>query len=82
MISRFENHYRSIEAVIPQYEAKWGISLDDGISRVVRYAKTRPGKLLYEYFPGVFKMSEADYQKYFGDALDVIQEYANKKEGE
>ena len=81
VISRFENHYRSIEAVIPQYEAKWGISLDDGISRVVRYAKTRPGKLLNEYFPDVFNMSAADKQKYFGDALDAIQKYANKKEG-
>ena len=81
VIAQFENHYRRIEAVLPQYEDKWNISLDDGISRVVRYAKNRPNKLLNTYFRDALKMSDADMQKYFGAALDEIERFAKEKEG-
>lgn len=82
VIAKFEAHYNRIKDVLPQYEDKYNISLNDGISRVIRYARTRPDKLLNTYFKECFKFSDAEMEKYFGEALDKIAEYAGKKAGE
>ena len=82
VIARFEAHYNRIKDVLPQYEDKYNLNLDDGISRVIRYAKTRPDKLLNTYFKDCFNFSDAQMEKYFGAALDKIQEYNSGKAGE
>ena len=39
---------------------------------LVDYAETRPTKIL-EYFDGVFEFTDAEKQKYFGEAVAKIQ---------
>ena len=51
-------------------------------SRVIRYAKNRPDKLLNTYFKDCFKLSDAQMEKYFGAALEKIREYNSGKAGE
>lgn len=81
VLAKMGAHYAKIEPALPQYTAQWGISLDGGIKKVIRYAEERPNKLLNTYFRDALKMSDADMQKYFGDALDEIERYEKEKGG-
>ena len=82
VLDKFEAHYEKIEDALPQYTSQWDINLDYGIRKVISYAKERPNKLLNTYFRDALKMSDADMEKYFGDALDEIERFAKEKEGE
>ena len=44
------------------------------------YAQTRPTKIL-EYFDGVFEFTDAEKQKYFGEAVAKIQAWSNAQGG-
>lgn len=81
VLEKMEENYAKIEDGLEQYTAQWELSLDTGIKKLVSYAKERPAKLLKEYFPNALNLSDAQMQKYFGDALKKIEEY-ERKEGE
>lgn len=81
VLARMEDHYAKIEAALPQYTAQWDVNLNSGIKKVISYAEERPNKLINTYFRNALKLSNADMQKYFGAALDAIEEYAKEKEG-
>ena len=49
------------------------MTLTAGIKKVVTYAQERPTKLL-GYFRNALSMSNADMEKYFGDAIAIIQQ--------
>ncbi|MGX8707081.1 MAG: hypothetical protein ACSW8J_10920, partial [bacterium] len=52
---------------------KWKYSYwEKAVDRIVSYAKSRPGKMV-GYFQEAFKLSDADMQRYFGDAIAIIQ---------
>jgi hypothetical protein len=81
VVARSYERYERIEGVLPQYLQKWNITLTNGLKKLVRYAEERPDKLLNTYFRDAFNFSDAQMEKYFGDALDKIQEYAAGKAG-
>ena len=52
---------------------KWKYSTwESAVDRIVSYAKSRPGKMV-GYFQEAFKLSDVDMQRYFGDAIAIIQ---------
>ena len=61
--------------MLPEYREKWDVDLSIGIKKVVTYAQQRPTKLL-GYFRNALSMSDADMEKYFGDAIAIIQQSA------
>ena len=50
------------------------------IKEIVDYAQTRPTKIL-EYFDGVFEFTDAEKQKYFGEAVAKIQAWTAAQGG-
>lgn len=79
MLSRIEAQYARLEPSLEQYQARWDIDLKPGIRRLVNYAQTRPEKLINTYFRAALNLSDADMQKYFGEALEAIRAYEAEK---
>ena len=79
VVSKFEERYKRIEGVLPQYLERWGIDLKYGIRKVVTYAQERPTKIL-GYFQNALRLSDADMEKYFGAAIEKIRESAAKEQ--
>ena len=51
------------------------------LKELVEYAQTRPTKIL-GYFDGVFNFTDAEKQKYFGDAVAKIQAWQAAQGGQ
>lgn len=51
---------------------------EKNVDRIVSYANSRPGKMI-GYFKEAFKLSDAETQRYFGDAIALVQ--ATQAEG-
>ena len=79
VLSRIEAQYARLEPSLEQYQARWDIDLKPGIRRLVDYAQTRPEKLINTYFRAALNLSDADMQKYFGEALEAIRAYEAEK---
>lgn len=75
VLAKFEARYARIEGVLPQYLERWNLNLDNGLRKLAEYAEERPGKII-GYFQDVFHFSDAELQKYFGAALEKIQQRA------
>ena len=73
VVGQFGERYQRIETLLPEYREQWGVTLTAGIKKVVTYAQERPTKLL-GYFRNALSMSNADMEKYFGDAIAIIQQ--------
>ncbi len=76
VLAKFEERYERIEGVLPQYLERWGLTLNSGIRKVVEYAQERPAKLIGKYFREAFNFTDAEMEKYFGEAIDKIQQSA------
>ena len=81
VMARFEAHHARIEPVLEDYKAHTGFNLVGGTKRLINYINERPDKLVNTYFPKALKLSEADMQKYFGDAIKAINDYKQGKAG-
>ena len=75
IVGRFAERYQRIEPLLPEYQLKWGVDLFDGLKKIVNYAQKRPTKLL-GYLRNALSLSDAEMQKYFGEAIEIIQQSA------
>jgi hypothetical protein len=48
------------------------------MAKLYGYIETRPTKIM-GYFQESLKLSDAEMKKYFGKAIEAVQEYAKKK---
>lgn len=83
VMAKFEARYDLIDGLLPEYLTKLGMSQDKynkQLKELVDYAQTRPTKIL-EYFDGVFEFTDAEKQKYFGEAVAKIQAWTNAQGG-
>ena len=81
MLSLFQQRYAQIEQLLPEYREKWSIpsgEMSAGMKKLYEYCKTRPTKLI-GYFQQTFNFTDAELEKYFGAAIDQIQEYKSKE---
>ncbi len=77
VIAKFEERYEKLKPLLPQYLEKLNMTekqYNRELSTLVSYAKTRPKKLI-GYFQQTFNFSNDQLQKYFGAAIEKIQEY-------
>lgn len=84
VMAKFEARYDVIDGLLPDYLQKLGMSeekYNKQLKKLVEYAQTRPTKIL-EYFDGVFNFTDAEKQKYFGEAVAKIQAWNAAQGGE
>ncbi|MBQ3575580.1 MAG: CotH kinase family protein, partial [Clostridia bacterium] len=77
-VSLFMERYELIDGLLPDYQAKWSLKpsgMANSMKKLKAYCETRPTKIL-GYFQETFKFSEAEFYKYFGDAVAEIERYA------
>lgn len=82
IVAKMDERLALLGDMLQQYLDKYEMRMDVGLKKFRRYAEERPNKLLNTYFKECFNFSDAQMEKYFGDALDKIQEYAEGKAGE
>ena len=84
VMAKIEARYDLIDGLLPQYLAKLGMTANKynkQLKELVEYAQTRPTKIL-GYFDGVFNFTDAEKQKYFGDAVAKIQAWQAAQGGQ
>ncbi len=77
VISLMQERFELIEGLLPGYLEQIGsteTTYANELKIFAAYAETRPTKIL-EYFDGVFNFTDAQKQKYFGDAIAAINAY-------
>ncbi len=82
VMAKIRERYELIDGLLPDYLQKLGITeaqYAKQLKKFASYAETRPAKIL-EYFDGVFKFSDADKQRYFGDAMAQIAAYSQTQQ--
>ena len=82
VMAKIRERYELIDGLLPDYLQKLGVTeaqYAKQLKKFASYAETRPAKIL-EYFDGVFKFSDADKQRYFGDAMAQIAAYSQTKQ--
>ena len=72
VLQRIQERYALLLPFIDEYEARWDVNLEPGINALVKYAKSRPEKII-RYMQGVLNLSNADLEKYFGEAIRKIK---------
>lgn len=77
VVAKFDAQQARIAPMLPQYQQQWNYSLS-GVKKVYSYAEERPTKII-KYFRDALDLSDADMQKYFGEAIEKIQEYESRK---
>lgn len=78
VLSLFSERYARIEGLLEDYRNQWNItSMSKSLKKLYDYCETRPAKLL-GYFQEEFNFSESEFNRYFGDAVAKIEEYAAK----
>lgn len=78
VMNDIEKRYNELLPEMPQHLARFDLtesSFNSAMSKLVSYAEERPTKLL-GYMKKAYSLSDADMQKYFGDAMAKIQEYS------
>lgn len=82
IMAKIEARYDLIDGLLPAYLSKINLSTNNyktNLKKLVEYAETRPSKIL-GYFDGVFKFSDAEKEKYFGEAVAQIKAYEQSKQ--
>lgn len=80
IMAKFMERYEVIDGLLPQYIEKYKLNerlMKQEMGRLYNYIETRPTKIM-GYFQESLKLSNADMQKYFGKAMEAVQEYARK----
>ncbi len=75
LLQMFTERYEALQSEMPRHMETFGFSASTYASELKRlnsYCKTRPGKLL-GYFKDSMNLSDADMEKYFGDAMRVVR---------
>ena len=80
IMEKFMERYAIIDGLLPQYIEKYNFNerlMKQEMGKLYNYIETRPTKLL-GYFQESLKLSDAEMKKYFGKAIEAIQDYAAK----
>jgi len=77
VVAKFDEQQARLAPMIEPYKEQWNYTLY-GIKKVYSYAEERPAKIL-KYFKNALDLSDADMQKYFGEAIEKIEEYESRK---
>lgn len=76
MNARFEERYNILKTILPDHHERWGSTqekYEKSLKKLVSYAKSRPARLLqYFKYDDTLRLSQADYEKYFGEAMKVL----------
>ena len=75
IMATIEAQQARIAAPLEDYKAAWGYTLEGGTKKFLNFAKTRSDKLVNEYFRETFDFSDAQMEKYFGEAMRKIEEF-------
>ncbi len=77
VVARINERYELIKNLLAPVHEKLGMSESDyarRLRKIVRYAETRPTKLL-DFFRNALSFTSEEWQRYFGDAINVINAY-------
>jgi len=79
MLARFNERYALIDGLLVAYREQWGLGdMVSSMKKLYSYCETRPTKLL-GYFQETFNFSEAEFNRYFGAAVEEIKKYESKE---
>lgn len=79
MLALFTERFERIDTQLEIYRSRWNInSMSKSMKKLFEYCETRPTKLL-SYFQEEFKFSESEFNRYFGAAVEKINEYTAKE---
>ena len=74
--ARFEERYNVLKTILPDHRERWGGSqekYETNLKKLVSYANKRPARLLqYFKYNSTLALSQSDYEKYFGEAMKVL----------
>ena len=80
-VKLFTERLELIDGLMPDYQQKWSLKpsgMARSMTKLKNYCESRPTKIL-GYFQETFKFSEAEFYKYFGDAVAEIERYEQAK---
>lgn len=77
VLARFESRYDVLKTILPDHRERWNDVSESKYNRelkkVISYAKERPGRLLQFFkYNDILDLSQAEFEKYFGDAMEVM----------
>jgi len=77
VLKRFEDRYDLLKTILPDHRERWNDVSESKYNRelkkVIDYAKERPGRLLQFFkYDDTLKLSQKQFEHYFGDAMDVM----------
>ena len=80
-VKLFTERLELIDGLMTDYQQKWSLrasGMAKSMTKLKNYCESRPTKIL-GYFQETFQFSEAEFYKYFGDAVAEIDRYAAEK---
>ena len=76
MLARFEERYNVLKTILPDHHARWGTTqtkYENELRKLVSYANSRPLRLLQFFkYNSTLQISQQDFERYFGAAMQVI----------
>ena len=76
VLARLEERHNTLSTILPDHHERWGTSqkkYESTLKKLVSYAKNRPMSLLkYFKYDETLRLSQADFEKYFGEAMKVL----------
>ena len=77
VLDRFEARYDILKTILPDHRDRWNDVSESKYNRelkkVISYAKERPGRLLqFLKYDDTLDLSQSEFEKYFGDAMQVM----------
>ncbi len=75
VMATIDAQYARISAPLEDYKAAWGYTLEGGTRKFLNFARTRSDKIVNEYFRETFDFSDAQMEKYFGEAMEKIEQF-------
>jgi hypothetical protein len=81
VLADIQKRYDELAPEIQQQLERWNVSekqYNNSVKKIVSYAETRPAKML-GYMKDSYGLTDAQMEKYFGEAMKKVEEYAAKK---
>lgn len=82
VMNQFMERYELIDGLLEDYIRKWDLDKEDmqkEMYRLYKYIETRPAKLM-GYFQESLNLSDAEMEKYFGEAIRSAEAYTSRLE--
>lgn len=76
MLARLEERHNILMTILPDHHERWDTSqsrYENKLKSVVSYGKNRPFSLLKHFkYDETLRLSQADFEKYFGEAMKIL----------